>query len=80
MIKKMIILGIIILAALGLLVTSLAPVQAGTFAMHGGNYILSVQSSPSPAVSSGGQYRLSPADVQAETGCCCKGFLPCIRK
>ncbi len=60
-----------------------AAVQADS---RGGRYVLTGQltdQAPQPGLaSSGGNYRLlSPANAAADaSGCCCKAFLPCLRR
>ena len=55
------------------------PSQTGILA--GGAYQLITSSSPVNTLASGGRYRLLPAmPLAAGDGCCCKTFLPCVRK
>ena len=50
-------------------------------ASKGGHYVLtSVAAAPNQALTGGGRYTLSPAQPSAGEGCCCKTFLPCVRK
>ncbi len=49
-------------------------------ASTGGRYVLkSVSTAPSQALA-GGRYSLAPAQPAAGEGCCCKTFLPCVKK
>ncbi len=47
--------------------------------LSGGQYVLTIQS---PAVTQPTGYRLMDAATAADpgTGCCCKGYLPCLPK
>ncbi len=77
--KHIIIFSVLLLAALVILLSGIAPVQAETTAARGGNYVLTVQSVESSDALTGGQYRLAPANPLADdSGCCCKANLPCI--
>lgn len=77
--KHIIIFCILLLVTLSVVLSGIAPVQAETAALQGGNFVLIPQSVNSSNALAGGSYQLSPASPQADTsGCCCKGMLPCI--
>ena len=50
--------------------------------LSGGRYQLITTSSPVNTQASGGRYRLMPSAPAADpgSGCCCKSYLPCVRK
>jgi len=76
--KHIIIFSVLLLAALVILLSGIAPAQADTTAMQGGNYVLTAQSVETSNAISGGEYKLSPAALPGSDGCCCKANMPCI--
>ena len=78
--KHIIIFSVLLLATLVILLGGIAPVQAETSAISGGDYVLTAGSSESSSALSGGEYRLAPAALPGEDGCCCKANLPCSIK
>jgi hypothetical protein len=77
--KHILIFSVLFLAALVILLSGIAPVQADTSAMQGGNYMLTAQTVENSNALTGGEYRMSPSSALADTsGCCCKANMPCI--
>jgi len=58
--------------------TNVDPSQTAILA--GGAYRLSITSQPVTGVIRSDRYQLAPSLSADASGCCCKGYLPCIKK
>jgi hypothetical protein len=77
--KHILIFSVLLLAALVVLLSGIAPAQAETTASQGGNYVLTAQTADNSNALTGGEYRMSPSIALSDTsGCCCKANMPCI--
>jgi hypothetical protein len=76
--KHVIVFSILLLAALALVLSGVAPVQAVSTSSQGGNYVLTAQTVDNSNALTGGDYQMAPAALPGSDGCCCKSNMPCI--